>query len=187
MDFQIYQAQALRTAKPLPVDDNLVHTALGVTGEAGEYADAIKKHVIYGKPLDQENAIEELGDILWFIALACEALGTDMASVAQGNIDKLKKRYPEKYTDQLAGDRLDKASTENADGWIKRTAAERLSGTWPRGLVAHDYVQVRDSGCFISSVDRVAVFNWGHRPDYPGLEIAEYRIVKVAADTPSAQ
>ena len=114
MDFQIYQLQALRTAKELPFEQNLMHTALGLAGEAGEYADAVKKHLVYGKELDHENAREELGDILWFVALACDALSTDMATVAQANIDKLRKRYPEKYSDQLAGDRLDKI-TEAAD------------------------------------------------------------------------
>lgn len=108
MDFQIYQHQALRSAKPLTERDALIHAALGLTGEAGEFADAIKKHVIYGQPLNRENAIEEVGDLLWYCALACSTLGVDMELVALDNIRKLKRRYPEKYSDQLAYERQDK-------------------------------------------------------------------------------
>ena len=108
MDFPIYQLQAMRTAKPMEPADDLMHAALGLAGEAGEFADAIKKHLVYGRELDRENAIEELGDVLWFVALGCATLGVSMVEVAQGNIDKLRKRYPEKYEDALAHRRLDK-------------------------------------------------------------------------------
>jgi len=106
--FTQYQNQAMRTAKPGDTNFNLTHAAFGVSGEAGEFADCIKKYLIYGKQLDRENATEELGDLLWFIALACSALGTTMDKVAQANIDKLRRRYPEKYSDQHALARLDK-------------------------------------------------------------------------------
>lgn len=100
-----YQASAVRTASPtLP----LIHVALGVTGEAGEFSDAVKKHVIYGKTLDETNLREELGDLLWYIALGCEVLGTTMSHIASENIAKLRARYPDKYTDEHAALRLDK-------------------------------------------------------------------------------
>jgi NTP pyrophosphatase (non-canonical NTP hydrolase) len=108
IDFQIYQHRAMRTAKPMEPSDDLMHAALGLAGEAGEFADAVKKHLVYGQPLDKANAIEEIGDIMWFCALACSALSIDMGRVAQMNIDKLKRRYPEKYADDLAVARLDK-------------------------------------------------------------------------------
>lgn len=104
-----YQMLAMRTAKNF--DDNrmnLIHSALGLSSDAGEYVDAIKKHVIYGKELDHANAVEELGDCLWFIALACEALGVSLRRVAAENIEKLAKRYPDKYTDAAAIARADK-------------------------------------------------------------------------------
>jgi NTP pyrophosphatase (non-canonical NTP hydrolase) len=59
--------------------------------------------------LDVENAAEELGDSLWFIALGAKRLGISMEDLAKQNIEKLSKRYPEKYTDALAHARLDKA------------------------------------------------------------------------------
>ena len=108
MEFDTYKLQAMRTAKPMDFDDDLMHAALGLSGESGEFSDAIKKYLVYGKQLDRDNAIEELGDIFWYLALACNALDVPMSQVAQINIDKLAKRYPEKYSDRLASERLDK-------------------------------------------------------------------------------
>lgn len=107
-DINEYQAAAMRTAKRMNEDADLMHAALGLAGEAGEFADCAKKYLVYARPFDRENAIEEVGDILWFCALACSTLGIDMATVARRNIDKLRVRYPEKYQDFLAAARLDK-------------------------------------------------------------------------------
>lgn len=107
--FNDYQSAAMRTAKDMGSEAmNLIHTAMGLSSDAGEYVDAIKKHVVYGKLLDRDNAVEELGDCLWFIALAAETLGVSMAHIARANIEKLTKRYPDKYTDQAAVTRADK-------------------------------------------------------------------------------
>jgi NTP pyrophosphatase (non-canonical NTP hydrolase) len=105
----VYQTLASRTAKDMGTKDlNLIHAAMGLASDAGEFVDAIKKHTIYGKPLDYNNAVEELGDVLWFVALACDTLGISMGCVMRENIDKLTKRYPEKYTDTAAIARADK-------------------------------------------------------------------------------
>lgn len=108
IDFQSYQSLAMRTAKRMELKDDLMHAALGLTSEAGEFADAVKKHLVYGRPLDKANATEEVGDILWYVALACNTLGVDMGQIAQENINKLKRRYPAAYLDRLAVERLDK-------------------------------------------------------------------------------
>jgi NTP pyrophosphatase (non-canonical NTP hydrolase) len=108
IDFQQYQSLAMRTAKNLDWDENLIHSALGLSGEAGEFADAVKKHLIYGQPFDKLNAIEEVGDLLWYVALACKALGVDIEHVAFENVKKLQRRYPDRYSDSLAAARLDK-------------------------------------------------------------------------------
>lgn len=105
-EFATYQSLAIRTAKAMPsVTDDLLHASIGLCGEAGEFADCIKKHWAYGQELDRENAIEELGDMLWYVALACNALDVDMAEVAARNISK---RYPARYQNDLAAFRADK-------------------------------------------------------------------------------
>lgn len=104
-----YQELAMRTAKRTNSAADLMHAALGLSGEAGEFADCMKKWLVYGSILDRVNAAEEIGDILWYCALACEALDIKMEDVAKRNIEKLKIRYPEKYEDVLAAKRLDKA------------------------------------------------------------------------------
>lgn len=108
MDFLKYQEHAMRTAKNGSEQFNLMHAALGLAGEAGEFVDCIKKNLVYEQPLNRENAIEELGDLLWFVALSCETLNVNMGDVAAQNIEKLSVRYPEKYSDFLAEKRADK-------------------------------------------------------------------------------
>lgn len=90
-----YQELAMRTANPECT--NLSNVGLGITGEAGEVADLIKKHLHHGHELDREKMIKELGDVCWYVALGCTVLGIDMSSVMERNIEKLKKRYPDGF------------------------------------------------------------------------------------------
>ena len=59
--------------------------------------DYIKKHLFHGHKLDPAKITDELGDVLWYIAGCCSILGVDMEDVAVGNIEKLRKRYPEGF------------------------------------------------------------------------------------------
>lgn len=108
MHFHDYQVLANRTAKPMTFQNNLLHAALGLAGEAGEFVDAVKKGVIYEQELDEQNLKEELGDILWFCALAATTLGVNLHDIAAANVHKLSKRYPDRYTDAAARLRADK-------------------------------------------------------------------------------
>lgn len=116
MDNRTYIELSDRTCKHIDIDGetldpkryDLLHATLGIAGESGEIVDAVKKHVIYNKPLDVANMREEIGDIMWYIALACRTLEFDLGELLQENIEKLAKRYPEKYTDAHASLRLDK-------------------------------------------------------------------------------
>lgn len=80
----------------------LLHAALGMCTETGEAQDMIKKHLIYGKPLDLANFVEECGDALWYIALGLHAAGVTMEDCMQRNISKLMLRYPDKFTAENA-------------------------------------------------------------------------------------
>jgi NTP pyrophosphatase (non-canonical NTP hydrolase) len=104
-----YVRLAMRSLKP---DDNfhyqLNHALHGLASEVGEIADTIKKHIIYKQRFDIENMHEELGDLLWYIALMCFNNGFSLEEVMCCNIEKLKKRYPEKFTEEAAAARADK-------------------------------------------------------------------------------
>lgn len=82
----------------------LSHAVLGLTGEVGELATAIEHWLHYGQSLDVINISEEIGDCAWYLALACNALGISLDEVLVKNITKLKARFPEKYTNQLAAE-----------------------------------------------------------------------------------
>ncbi len=115
----VYQSWALTknvkdyapVTKRLQVTDDLIntlHAAMGVSGEAGELMDAVKKAVLYGKPLDTENVIEELGDLCWYMNLMMETVGTTWEEVMVRNYQKLEKRYPSGFTEKAAQERADK-------------------------------------------------------------------------------
>ena len=77
----------------------LNHAVMGIGGEQGELCTALQRWIYYNKPLDAINFQEELGDVLWYVAEACEALGVKMEDIMAKNIAKLQVRYPDKYTD----------------------------------------------------------------------------------------
>jgi len=83
-------------------DAELLHAQLGIMTEAGEFADIIKKYLIYGKEIDKTNLIEELGDLTWYIGLAISAIGSTWGQVFEANINKLAARYPEQFTEHHA-------------------------------------------------------------------------------------
>lgn len=109
-----YQLFVARLAKKLPTEqDDLMHAAIGVAGEAGELLDAVKKTWVYNKPLDRANVVEELGDLRFYMtALQC-LLGISETEIIAGNITKLLKRYPDAvYTDAAAQMRMDKVEAQ---------------------------------------------------------------------------
>lgn len=101
MDFQEYQAAAMRTAgRGGSLETTLANAGLGIAGEAGEVADLIKKVVFHGHPLDgvvRAKLTKEAGDVLWYLALLAETLGVPLERIAELNIEKLRARYPEGF------------------------------------------------------------------------------------------
>lgn len=98
--FREFQEQARRTGgagDDGPLAPRLSLVGLGLTGEAGEVADIIKKVIHHGRAFDdamRAKLIEELGDVLWYIAHAANVLGVEMDDVVAANNAKLAKRYP---------------------------------------------------------------------------------------------
>lgn len=103
-----YQALAARTVNTdLNKQQLLGEAALGLTGEAGEFANYVKKHLYQGHPMQSEELFEELADICWYIALAATVLGVNLEDVMQANIDKLKVRYPQGFSSVDSLNRVD--------------------------------------------------------------------------------
>jgi len=76
----------------------LLTAALGMSAEAGEFTEVVKKIFLQGKPYNEESVFHmkrELGDILWYIAQACMALDTNFNDIMEMNYEKLSARYPE--------------------------------------------------------------------------------------------
>lgn len=83
----------------------LLNGCLGLSGEAGELNDLVKKWIFHKKPLDREHMKKEIGDVCWYIADICHSMGFDLGEIFQMSIDKLKARYPEGFSEQRANNR----------------------------------------------------------------------------------
>lgn len=92
----------------------LVHVVLGLITEIGETADPLKKHLFYGKPLDEKNIAEELGDLSWYLRVGCETIygGGGFERIVEENVTKLRERFPNSFTEADAIARADKLSGE---------------------------------------------------------------------------
>lgn len=83
----------------------MAHGAIGIASESGEILDQLKRHVYYGKDFDKVNILEEAGDILFYVAQILDACGYKLSDAMQKNIDKLTKRYGDKFTQEAANHR----------------------------------------------------------------------------------
>lgn len=118
-----YQAQAMSTNKDLGSwRENMFHATLGIASEAGEIADEMKAHLVYGKKLDFINLVGEIGDELWFLTLMIQELGLTIEDIMEANIAKLSARYEEGYSDAKALGR----NKEFERAAIKRVLDKRL-------------------------------------------------------------
>jgi NTP pyrophosphatase (non-canonical NTP hydrolase) len=98
MTINEYQKLAMTTLNPeLSKKDVLINGVMGLCGESGEVIDLVKKHLHQGHELDKEKLAKELGDIAWYLAETAYALDIPLEQILQGNIEKLKKRYPEGF------------------------------------------------------------------------------------------
>lgn len=96
-----YQQAALRTANTgneLQPYGLLTNGVMGLCGESGECIDMVKKFLHQGHELDHEALAKELGDVAWYLAVTAHAIGYDLDTVFQMNIEKLKKRYPDGFS-----------------------------------------------------------------------------------------
>ena len=107
MTINEYQQLAMRTLNPeLNKKDVLINGVMGLCGESGEAIDIVKKWLAQGHELDKEHLAKELGDIAWYLAETAYALDIPLESILQGNIDKLRKRFPEGFDTQRSVERI---------------------------------------------------------------------------------
>lgn len=109
--FDEYQDEAARTGASDLLPENrekgLNCAAMGIAGEAGEVIELVKKHQHHRKPLDLGQLQKELGDVLWYLAHACNVMGFTLEDVARMNVAKLRARYPEGFTTEASIARAD--------------------------------------------------------------------------------
>ncbi|MBQ3566700.1 MAG: nucleoside triphosphate pyrophosphohydrolase family protein [Oscillospiraceae bacterium] len=111
MTINEFQRECIRTANEMntkcpitiiingvTVDALMVNGLIGLNGEAGEAIDILKKHLFHGHELDREHLAKELGDVAWYLAVTAKAIGYDLETIFQMNIDKLKARYPDGFS-----------------------------------------------------------------------------------------
>ena len=108
-DLDVFQEEALRSMRnDLPYEAICSNMCMGLAGETGETVDIFKKHIYQGKVLDINDVIEEIGDILWYIANLCNVNKITMKECMESNVEKLRKRYPNGFIIKDALERADK-------------------------------------------------------------------------------
>ena len=102
MNTEDYTKNCLRTWSN--IGDNIEHCAYGLVTESGEILDMLKKHKFYGRDFNMVNLKEELGDLLYYIHILCDAINYPVEQARADNIEKLAKRYPDKFKDVVVRD-----------------------------------------------------------------------------------
>jgi NTP pyrophosphatase (non-canonical NTP hydrolase) len=109
MNLDEYQDAARRTLNvDWPEREQIANAVMGLAGEAGEIADLYKKKLYHGHDVSAMQIIDELGDLLWYLAAVASLEGLSLADIARQNIDKLKVRYPNGFTKRDSILRADK-------------------------------------------------------------------------------
>ena len=106
MTMEEYEELAARTQNPsLTRDQRLLDASAGLVEEAGEVLGLVRKHLFMGHPLDVARVRIELGDALWCLTTAAGTVGLSLEEIAAANLAKLRKRYPDGYSDEASASR----------------------------------------------------------------------------------
>lgn len=95
-----YQAQAMEHVMATAPDyeSRVTLGAMGLSREASEVAELVERWLFFGQELDTEKLRDELGDVLWYMALLCEMTDQTLSQVIDHNVEKLNRRYPHGYS-----------------------------------------------------------------------------------------
>lgn len=98
LEINEYQRLAMVTLNvELDKKNMLINSVMGLCGESGEAIDIVKKWLAQGHELDRQKLAKELGDVAWYLAEAATALDLPLEEVLRGNLEKLKRRYPQGF------------------------------------------------------------------------------------------
>lgn len=108
MDGNKYQELAMRTNRAEATQEqNLINGCFGLAGETGEVCDIVKKYMFQGHNLETQKIVDELSDVLWYIALTAQSIGCSLNNIMEHNINKLKKRYPDGFEEERSINRAE--------------------------------------------------------------------------------
>lgn len=104
-----YQQGALRTwhKNEIVWAEKVLHAALGLSGESGEVCELVKKGLFHGWGVDRKAVLEELGDLLYYIAVMAHECDMTLQDVADFNETKLRRRYPDGFDKERSINRGD--------------------------------------------------------------------------------
>ena len=97
-----FQQSTRRTWNP---ESSLPNAALGLAGETGELVDIIKKYLYHGHEYNRENVVSELSDVMYYVAVIADWFGITLSEVAEYNIEKLRQRYPDGFSEERSRER----------------------------------------------------------------------------------
>ena len=118
--YRVYDKEFLaRFSDPKSI--RILHGAMGITGEAGEIMEMLKKHLNYNRELDLLDLKEELGDICWYMAIILDELDSSFEEIMYINIKKLSKRYSKGFSESAANNR-----DKEAERAVIKKAAEEV-------------------------------------------------------------
>lgn len=103
LSFFVYQLKSERTMNTsLSLKDQLNNYVFGLVGEVGEVVDLLKKFFYHGHEVDSNRLKSELGDILWYVSAVASLFNINLQEIAQGNVEKLERRYPEGFSSEAS-------------------------------------------------------------------------------------
>lgn len=106
LTFNSYQQQAAITSGAYgDGNERVLAAAVCLVGEVGEILNIVKKFIWHGHLMDTDQLKDELGDVLWYLAEFCTAIGIPLEKVAQYNLEKLQKRYPDGFSEERSKNR----------------------------------------------------------------------------------
>lgn len=115
MDFETYRRDVRPTVRPeLSERERILLAALGLTGEAGEVAENVKKHLFHEHPFDRDALRDEMGDVLWYLVFLCDTLCITVEEVMEANVEKRRKRYPHGFSAERSIHRESSETRETA-------------------------------------------------------------------------